>query len=174
MFGGVFGGFHQFAEAAEGGCTLGGLAQAVEVGDVRGDIGAGEEGDDGEDAQAACAGQGVQVEVAVGEVEREQRRVVVVQTGERVLGLCAGGLGGGAFIGEHGWAPFCGPSVVEGAGAYHAGRRLQGGWARIITKCRTKCVDSMQISEKSQFSTSDFWFGGGAARRIASIAPHSA
>lgn len=67
---------------AEGGGALGGLAEAVEVGDVRSDIGPGEEGDDRKDAQAARAGQCVQVEVAVGEIEREQRRVVVVEGGE--------------------------------------------------------------------------------------------
>jgi len=101
LLGRVFGCFYQFAEVAESGCALGGLAEAVKVGDVRGDIGPGKEGDDGKDAQSACAGQRVHVEVAVGEVQREQRCVVVVEVGQRVLGLC----GGGALSGEHGSAP---------------------------------------------------------------------
>lgn len=136
----------------------------MEVGDVRRDIGPCEERDDCEDAQAACAGQRVQVEVAVGEVEGEQRRVVVAEVTERADGLCGGGVSD-----SHGQAPLCEPSRVEGAGGYHAGRVLQRGWARITAERRTKCVDSVQISQKSEFSTSDF-----QAWRIASIAPHSA
>lgn len=52
--------------------TWRGFAEAVEVGDVTCDVGAGEEGDGGDDAKAIFVGEGGEVGVDLGEVEGEE------------------------------------------------------------------------------------------------------
>lgn len=72
-------------QTGEGGRALRGFAQAVVVREVACDVRAGEEGERGEDVQAAGVGQCGRMEVAVGKEQREECGVSVAERRERFI-----------------------------------------------------------------------------------------